>query len=50
MENIKFNLTHAKALIDAEKLEDVKTYIKQFFFNHKKRAKFPWPFPVWFKK
>jgi hypothetical protein len=25
-------------------------YIKQFFFNHKKRAKFPWPFPVWFKK
>jgi len=34
MENIKFNLTHAKALIDAEKLEDVKTYIKQFFFKY----------------
>jgi hypothetical protein len=34
MENIKFNYNHAKALIDAEKVDEVKTYVKQFFFRY----------------
>jgi hypothetical protein len=33
MENIKFNYTHAKALIDAENIDGVKAYVKQFFFR-----------------
>ena len=37
MENIKFNYTHAKALIDAEKLDDVKAYVKLFFFRYKQK-------------
>lgn len=34
MENIKFNYNHAKALIDAEKVDQVKEYVKQFFFRY----------------
>jgi hypothetical protein len=33
MENIIFNYNHAKTLIDTEKLDEVKAYIKLFFFR-----------------